>query len=149
MKRFAFAFVSLAASISLYGADAVYKWTDENGVVHFSSRKAVESAIEVRLPASVTTSSQALSGSNEQAPPTLAEAAETLLEKRNREARKELCDRGHADYNSLSSEARIFVTDEKTGAEVPLSDADRKLRQERAFQAIKQHCEKVEPTEGS
>lgn len=139
--------LGLAVSAGLWAADPVYKWTDENGVVHYSNQKPRDQQTdEVKLrDQSPTVQSQQTSLSTADAE---REAEESLLERRNREARTALCDRALEDVSRLSGSDTVYRRG-PDGVESPLSDVEKASALEAARAQMKQHCNRVESVEGA
>lgn len=104
---------------SLTSAESVYRWTDENGVVHFGDREPVGRAAD-----RVSVKTGAATGNSERkSPQEQVEALEerraerersekeTAVEEARRKQRQARCDTARANLQAINSNARIRVAD--------------------------------------
>ena len=125
--------------------EQIYKWTDENGEVHFTSVPPPGAEAEqVVLPKNkLPTSAAAVSpGNNLNAAP---EPPEPIIEKEGptpaelKQQAKELCERGHFLVDSLTPRPQALLT-APDGTVRALSDTERQERIDRGHMLIKKYC---------
>jgi vacuolar-type H+-ATPase subunit I/STV1 len=139
--------ISAIFSQSLFAG--VYKWTDENGRVHFSDRPVSESSTEVKIkkaPSSDTSNS-----SSQQRQQKMRKMLDAFEEERNekkeakqkakkeREKRKKKCIYAKDRYNSHNRASGIYSY-KKDGQKNYLSDADRKTHMQRLKAEVDRWC---------
>ena len=117
-------FLLVAAAIALLSpalgsADSVYRWTDENGVVHFGDREPVGRAADrVSVKTGTATSSEERKSPQEQLKALEENQAErerqqkeTAVEEARRKQQAVRCDAARANLQAINSNARIRVVD--------------------------------------
>jgi hypothetical protein len=104
---------------SLSTADSVYRWTDENGVVHFGDREPVGRAADrVNVRSGTATSSpqrkspqEQLKALDERQADRERNEKETAVEEARRKQRQARCDAARANLQAVNSNARVRVID--------------------------------------
>ncbi len=126
------------------GAERVYKWTDADGVVHFSASPPPEGPVErVTLPAYTPPTPPPAPEATEPATrpegPLYAEAEapdNTAVEEANR---KKKCDKGRNMLAQIEPRPRVYRFDED-GNQVYLSDQERLDLLDEARQLVAENC---------
>ncbi len=104
-------------SPSLTSAESVYRWTDENGVVHFGDREPVGRAadrVSVKTGAATNSSErkspqEQVQALEERQAERQREEKETAVEEARRKQRQARCDTARANLQAINSNARIRV----------------------------------------
>lgn len=136
-------------------AQKIYKWTDENGNVHYSSTKPANDNVEtiklkppkVRKKPKQADLKSAESKADEakdkqEKQPSPKEERQANRQKAAVDAKEQQreCNMARKNLNALSSSTRVATTDEN-GARRMLTDQERVNAFEKANQAIKQNCQ--------
>jgi hypothetical protein len=127
-------------------AQEVYKWTDENGVVHFAPQKpeGVE-AQSIRIKGDSDPVAPADESVTADSPEVVAVTAEpTELEKRSEAQRKSLCNRAFDSLNALTSGQRVFKSD-SSGVQSVLRGAEREAAIEESRRNVEKYCDPKPP----
>lgn len=131
-------------------ANEIYKWTDENGDVHYEDRPS-GAATEERLDITyrrtdgsavqkrVQTRVDAQTSRREAASVAAAAQQEAADNAAADEARKQKCDRSRARLESYLQSRRLYRTDEN-GERVYLDDAQRQEARQKAEEQISEFC---------
>lgn len=135
--------LALTAAVST-GAERVYKWTDADGVIHFSANPPPEGPVErVTLPAYTPPTPPPEPEAKEPAArpggPLYAEAEppdNTAVEEANRKKR---CDKGRNMIAQIEPRPRVYRFDED-GNQVYLSDQERLGLLDEARQLVAANC---------
>jgi hypothetical protein len=143
------ALLSLLIFASQLQAEKIYKWVDENGQIHYSSKKPPGTEVEtmkVSKGPKVTppAAEEAPVDPNEPVDPEAdaeAEAqARAQLAQSDAVNRKRLCDQARNNLNALNTSVRVQRVDEKTGQTVRMTDEQRVTAMKNAQQAVKEYC---------
>lgn len=113
-------------------AETVYRWVDENGVVHYSQQPPATGgaeAISVRDSAPSTPQEQ---------------PAELTEEQRQAAQQAEFCRVATQNYESLSAEGEVKSTDEYGEVHV-LTPGEKVKERERAKAAMERYCAAAKP----
>lgn len=111
------AFVLVAGFMVAAHADDIWKWTDAQGVVHYSDRPVPGAVLIKGKDAADDTSSQSdgekqLQASSQQITDQLnKEAAERKVKQDEDDARAEQCKEAQDRYNKLIQARRVYTTD--------------------------------------
>ena len=150
-KRLALLCAAMAMTVaSGAAANEIYKWTDENGTVHYGDRpsgatteerlamtyrRTDSAAVQQRVQARVEATT-----ARREARSAAAEAEEEAAEKEAIAAeRAEQCDMARARLESFVQSRRLYRMDEN-GERVYLDDAQRENAQQKAEQQISEYC---------
>jgi hypothetical protein len=131
-------------------ADEIYKWTDEDGSVHYGDRpsgQASEERLKVSYnrtnPEGVQNEVDAVRNAEESRRDTRAEAAEEKRaaeeERVAAEEKRAECASDRAKYNEMLASARVYRKD-AAGERVYLDEAERAESLSRAENFIKESC---------
>ncbi len=146
-KKMAWA-VALGLTLAMAGPAAaqnkVYKWTDENGVVHFSKTPPPEGQAEqVRLrrapPAAAEAAAQAEASAGSEDQELFAESDQPDNSGIERENRERACQKGRNMIEQIEPRPRVFRVDAE-GNRTYLSDEERLDLLEEARQLIADNC---------
>jgi hypothetical protein len=151
-RRLIVGFAALAVTIGTAAfADEIYKWTDEDGYVHYEDRPSGDPS-EVQLQFSYNrTNSEALQNrveTNNNAEESRREARIEAAEERRvaeedrleAEQKAAECESYRARLNTMLSAQRIYSTDE-SGERVYLDEAQRAESRSRAEAYMKESCD--------
>ncbi|MEJ2620758.1 MAG: DUF4124 domain-containing protein [Candidatus Thiodiazotropha sp.] len=139
--------ISALFSLNLYAG--VYKWTDENGQVHFSDRPVSESSTEVKIKQPPSSGSP--SNSSQQRQQNMRKMLNALEEERSekreaklkakqeREKRKRKCIYAKDRYSSHNRASGIYSY-KKDGQRSYLSDDERKSHMKKLKADIERWC---------
>ncbi len=135
--------LATALAATAGGAERVYKWTDENGVVHYAASPPVDRGAErVTLPDYTPPSTPAA----EEAVPAAAESGPVYAQAEppdnsaiEAENQRRLCDKGRNMLAQLEPRPRVYRVDED-GNQVYLSDQERLDLIEEARQLMAENC---------
>lgn len=131
-------------------ANEIYKWTDENGTVHYGDRPSGAST-EERLAMTYSRTNNAAvqqrvqarvdaTAARREARNAAAEAAEEAAEQEATAAeRAQACERARARLETYLQSQRLYRTDEN-GERVYLDDAQRENARQKAEEQITEHC---------
>lgn len=145
------ALAAAATSASIASAE-IYKWVDENGVVHYAdqpqhrnaerseidSRRTDDSAARERLQASLAQSAaqrERFRENREPAEPDLVEQA-----KRTVELRRQSCVAAREKLTQFTQARRLYTLDED-GAKVYLNEEETNQARADVEAAVKEHCD--------
>lgn len=134
------------------GADTFYKWTDEQGNVHYTDEPPAERDYEEVRPATAPADSEAASAGErvrswrarqEEAEAREAEQrAERQESARAEEARRENCNRAREKVRVLEQNTRILLPPEEEGGEPVRMNDDERLRQlDEAREQVAEFCD--------
>ena len=131
-------------------ANEIYKWTDENGTVHYGDRPSGAST-EERLAMTYTRTDDAAvqqrvqarleaTTARREAQSAAAAAAQKAAEEETLAAeRAQRCDKARARLETYLQSQRLYRTDEN-GERVYLDDADREKARQKAEEQITEYC---------
>lgn len=131
-------------------ANEIYKWTDENGTVHYGDRPS-GAATEERLAMTFTRTDNAAVQQRVQArveatatrQEARSAAAQAQVEAAEKEAeaaeRAERCDKARARLEQFLQSQRLYRMDEN-GERVYLDDAQRETARQKAEEQITEYC---------
>lgn len=119
----------------------IYKWTDAQGVVHFSMQPPADPAVDVRVQKKTRTEPAEADGSPAAANPVPAQAAAATPEAKP-EPKKDpaICARARANLEQLQNRRYVTVRDEY-GEERILDEEAVATEIERAQKAVANNCE--------
>jgi len=131
-------------------ANEIYKWTDENGNVHYEDRPSgatTEERLDITyrrtdgsaVQKRVQTRVDAQTSRREAASVAAAAQQEAADNAAADEARKQKCDRSRARLESYLQSRRLYRTDEN-GERVYLDDAQRQEARQKAEEQISEFC---------
>lgn len=131
-------------------AQKIYKWVDENGQVHYSSKEPLDKKsermkIKTQKAQSVTTKPE--SDENEEENDSEKDAEEEVdpktkkeLEAMDKKNKKRMCAQAKANLKSLQDSPRVVQKDPKSGEMVRLDDNQRISALKNARKNIKEFC---------
>ena len=131
-------------------ANEIYKWTDENGTVHYGDRPS-GAATEERLAMTFTRTDNAAvqqrvqtrvdaTAAREEARSAAAKAQEEAAEQEaEAAARADRCDKARARLEQYLQSQRLYRMDEN-GERVYLDDAQLETARQKAEEQITEHC---------
>ena len=131
-------------------ANEIYKWTDENGTVHYGDRPSGAST-EERLAMTYTRTDDAAvqqrvqarveaTTARREAQSAAAEAAQKAAEEETLAAeRAQRCDKARARLETYLQSQRLYRTDEN-GERVYLDDTERETARQKAEEQITEYC---------
>ncbi len=150
--------ITLVAMLLLFSsqimAEKIYKWVDEDGQIHYSSKKPDNQEVETvkvrkgpKVKAKVTavtdnTTENAAEAGEQNTAQTdaVAEAAaKQKLAAADKVNRKKQCDMARNNYSALNATVRVLRTNEK-GEKVRMSDDERVKALATAQKGIDQYC---------
>lgn len=146
--------IRLAATAALYflvqipSHAGVYKWTDENGEVHYGDRPGNTDATTVTIRQNETTSPRAIKSAEEgekdnakddKADPKAAEPKKQVEESLSKKEKQRLCQEGKNDYAVISSRGRMREINAK-GEYIYLSEPQRQQRLTAAKKKQQKYC---------
>lgn len=131
-----------------------YKWTDENGVTHYSenpppatAKSATEVKVQTRLPSGADAATQSLQKQRESSSKANADATKgkqgnttTAPAKEDASKNAERCKRSRENLAAMEEHGRVSETDDK-GEKRVLSDEEKNQRMDEARRLIKAFCE--------
>lgn len=134
------------------GAQTFYKWTDEQGNVHYTDEPPADGDYEEVRPAAGPAASEAASASErmkawrarqEEAEAREAERSSERQEAaRAEESRRENCNRAREKVRVLEQNTRILLPPEEAGGEpVRMSDDERLRQLEEAREQVAEFCD--------
>lgn len=143
MRRWFFTALAIVA-VTPAATEEIYKWTDENGVVHFGSRKpdAVD-AEQVKLRGSGQTAEAPSADVADGDASIEAPSEPTEPERRNEAQRKELCTRSLASLDAMESGQRVLKQDRETGASSVLQGPELTAAIAEARKNVEVYCEPI------
>ncbi len=130
-------------------AQKVYKWVDENGQIHYSSKKPqnVDSeTMRLKVPKpkpeeQAATDQTAAEATTDAADEQAAEAEATkMLAQVDRENYAKLCTQAKANLNALNSSPRVQQVDESTGQTRRMNDDERVQALKNALDGVRRYC---------
>lgn len=147
------ALFSLLVFATALQAEKIYKWVDENGQIHYSSKKPPGQEVEtvkVRKGPKVAPAPEAQTpvDPNEPVDPNADPQADAEAEAEARAQlaqadavnRQRLCDQARQNLAALNASVRVQRIDEQTGETVRMTDEQRVSAMQRANQAIREYC---------
>lgn len=124
----------------------VYKWTDENGQIHYGDKAVNNSAQKVKIRTNETTKprivKKAEDGSDKNAEPTTEEAAvpaEPVEVEISKREKRQLCNEAKSDIATINSRGRMREINAK-GEYTYLPEAQRQQRLAAAKKKQKKYC---------
>jgi hypothetical protein len=142
------ALIALAAP-ALASAESVYRWKDENGVVHFGDREPTGQSSErvsVKTGKSSGNGGAGRSSAREQVQALEESQAErerrekeTAVEKARRKQRDARCQAAEANLQAINSNARIRVTED--GEQRYLNPEEIAEKKQQFEQIVEENCE--------
>lgn len=123
----------------------VYKWTDENGLVHYGEEPGSSDAETVQIRQNETTTRRPV---NEAAVETITKSKDETTEKKASEAEKptiskkekqRLCQEGKNDYATISGRGRMREINKK-GEYIYLTEEQRQQRLAAAKEKQRKYC---------
>ncbi|ARU54934.1 hypothetical protein OLMES_0842 [Oleiphilus messinensis] len=121
-------------------AERIYKWTDDNGVIHYGDRRPSDKSsesLEVKTGHSAPTQEAATSKTDE-AKPTAGDPAAAAAYK---EQRKKACEIAKTNLSKLQSYSRIRIKDKETGEYKYLSDEQKQAQVKESERIVKENCD--------
>jgi hypothetical protein len=131
-------------------ANEIYKWTDENGTVHYGDRPSGAST-EERLAMTYSRTDNTVvrqrvqarveaTAARQEARSAAAEAArEAAEEETNAAERAQRCDKARARLETYLQSPRLYRTDDN-GERVYLDDAERDKARQKAEEKVTEYC---------
>ena len=131
-------------------ANEIYKWTDENGTVHYGDRPSGAST-EERLAMTYSRTDNTVvrqrvqarveaTAARQEARSAAAEAArEAAEEETNAAERAQRCDKARARLETYLQSPRLYRTDDN-GERVYLDDAERDKARQKAEEQVTEYC---------
>ena len=131
-------------------ANEIYKWTDENGTVHYGDRPSGERT-EERLAMTFTRTDNAAvqqrvqarveaTTARREAQSAAAEAAQKAAEEETMAAeRAQRCDKARARLETYLQSQRLYRTDDN-GERVYLDDTERETARQKTEEQITEYC---------
>lgn len=144
-----FVFALFLTVICTADAGKVYKWVDENGQIHYSSTKPSDEnaqTVKIRKAPKVVAKKEMEEEPEEPAEaeepvdPEAEKAAKNQMAKADAANRKKQCEAARKNLNALNSSTRVATVDEKTGARIMMTDAQRIKAFQQANKAVKDNC---------
>jgi hypothetical protein len=134
------------------GAETFYKWTDEQGNVHYTDEPPTHGEYEKVRPATAPPDSEAVSAGERleawrtRQKEAKAREAERRAERQEKahaeEARRENCERAREKARVLEQSTRILLPPEEEGGEpVRMPDDERLSQLEQAREAVAEFCD--------
>jgi hypothetical protein len=126
-------------------AAEVYKWTDENGVIHFSDKKPVDRTAEVQSVPEDAPATEAAPSDASEAGPSAAQQRREDIERKARESQEQeertqqQCQAWQAEVNRLEPNRRVFYTNEE-GETERMDDVERTDRVAELKTLIAENC---------
>jgi len=135
-------------------ANQFYKWTDEQGVTHYSeepppqaAKNAAEVKVQTRTPSGAAAAVEGLQKQREAAAKAMTDAAKdkktsagTPPAKADKSQYAERCKQLRANLETMESHGRVSETDEK-GEKRALPDEEKNKRMDETKRQIKAFCE--------
>lgn len=137
---FAACLLAVAGAANAQTTRTIYKWTDENGVVHYEMRKPADQSTEVevikkRVKEEPAPQAPAASGSSESA----ASASTAANEQPKPKKDPKICELAKSNLEQLQNRRRVMTTD-AYGNEIELDEKAVANEIKRAQDAIKANC---------
>jgi hypothetical protein len=126
-------------------AAEVYKWTDENGVIHFSDRKPVDRTAEVQDVPEDAPPAEADASDVSESGPSAAQQRREEIERKGRESQEQearmqqQCQAWQAEVDRLEPNRRVFYTNEE-GETERMDDVERTDRVAELNTLIDENC---------
>jgi hypothetical protein len=136
----------LLAALSTAASAEIYKWTDEDGNVHFSEKKPADAeaeTVQIRYTEPSAEAQEKLQETIEQdqkaAEERLKAEEDQALEERNLAVQQRNCEKARAHLAELQRVVRLFHTDDE-GNRVRVGEEERQADIEKMEQVIAEKC---------
>lgn len=134
--------ITLALSCVVYQMplySGVYKWTDDNGQIHYSDQPNKPNAEEFSVRQNTTTKPRAIKKDDEDTEKAAPEAVKPEAPKISAAEKRKLCNQAKGDIAAISSRGRMREVNAK-GEYVYLSEKQRQQRISAAKKKQRKYC---------
>ncbi|MCG8611215.1 MAG: DUF4124 domain-containing protein [Pseudomonadales bacterium] len=122
-------------------AEKVYKWTDDNGVIHYGDRRPSDKSSESLEVKTGHSAPSPAAATDEAETPTKSSGGDPSAVAAYNEQRKKACKIAKENLTKLQNYSRIRIKDKETGEFKYLSDEEKQAQVKESERIVKETCE--------